>query len=35
MVTDTVLSPEKELTISRVLNAPIELVWRYGQTLIT
>ena len=28
MVTDTVLSPEKELTITRVLNAPIELVWK-------
>jgi len=27
MVTDTVLSPDKELTITRVLNAPIELVW--------
>ena len=28
MVTDTVLSPGKELTITRVLNAPIELVWK-------
>jgi uncharacterized protein YndB with AHSA1/START domain len=27
MVTDTVLAPGKELTITRVLNAPIELVW--------
>ena len=28
MVTDTVLSPGRELTITRVLNAPIELVWK-------
>jgi uncharacterized protein YndB with AHSA1/START domain len=28
MVTDTVLSPGKELTITKVLNAPIELVWK-------
>lgn len=28
MVTDTVLSPGKELTITRVLNAPIQLVWK-------
>jgi uncharacterized protein YndB with AHSA1/START domain len=28
MVTDTVLSPGKELAITRVLNAPIELVWK-------
>src|SRR5678809_780124 len=27
MATDTVLSPGRELTITRVLNAPIELVW--------
>jgi len=27
MATDTVLSPGKELTITRVLNAPIDLVW--------
>jgi len=27
MATDTVLSPDKELTITRVLNAPIDLVW--------
>jgi len=28
MATDTVLSPDKELTITRVLNAPIDLVWK-------
>jgi len=28
MVTDTALSHGKELTITRVLNAPIELVWK-------
>jgi len=28
MQADTVLSPGKELTITRVLNAPIELVWK-------
>jgi len=28
MATDTVLSPGKELTITRVLNAPIDLVWK-------
>jgi uncharacterized protein YndB with AHSA1/START domain len=28
MVTDTALPPGKELTITRVLNAPIELVWK-------
>jgi len=27
MVSDAILSPGKELTITRVLNAPIELVW--------
>ena len=28
MATDTVLSPGKALTITRVLNAPIDLVWK-------
>ena len=28
MATDTVLSPSKELTISRLLNAPRDLVWK-------
>src|ERR1051326_5417642 len=28
MSTDVSLSPGKELTITRVLNAPIELVWK-------
>ena len=28
MATDTALSTGKELTITRVLNAPVELVWK-------
>jgi uncharacterized protein YndB with AHSA1/START domain len=35
MVTGTVLSPEKELTITRVLNATIELVWKVWTDPIT